>query len=109
MSKSLLKSSTLIHETIISSDLAYLETNMDGLQIYRYSDYKLSVVKSILYNPFGGCERNKSVILRDNTQVYDGRSAIKVDTWLSHLKSVANSVKVEKQKTYTYKKDDYNY
>ena len=82
-------------DTIMESSLSYTEMNYDGLTVYRYTDNKLSIVKTYLTYPDGSVEIKRSIVLSDDTQVYDDTNAIKAYMWYEHLISIYNAARID--------------
>lgn len=90
-------------ETITSSNLAYEKGN-DNLIIRGYIDDLFSIVKTVMFYPNGTKEIGYGIILSNDTQVFDGRNAIKLGVWYDHLHEVYREAKNYMPKKLKYKK-----
>ena len=90
-------------DILLNSNETSTEIIDGALEITRYTDPVFCVVKTALTYPNGSCEVHRSIVLRDNTQVYDDMGAIKLAKWYDHLESVAKEIK-EKEDRKGYEK-----
>lgn len=90
-------------ETIVNSPIVNIENHNSGKKfIYTYSDDIFTIEKYIRNHSNGEKEIKKSIVLKNNIQVYNGKIAYNHATWLPHLKEVYETALEEEKKPKRY-------
>ena len=91
-------------DNIADSSLVDDSESRRGVNVYKYTDSTFTIIKTVYFYPDGTRKINRSIVLENGFEVYNGNAAVKVNKWLKHLSDVNDVAVKEPVKKLTFKR-----